>query len=637
MTGTPRSIASAVIGCLMVGGSASIGGAQSLRFPLQSVSRASSFPSGSIKGVVQDERGLAVPDAVVTAMGATTVVAIADKAGRFELPGLAPGPYRVRAHLRGYVTPTAQLVQVRSSARVTSSIALHRVGGVLEAGFGLGGLIPSAAEAPGEAAAPADASSLPDAGETAWRIRHSRRSILKDVAFVDLLAADRPEPGGGGFAPMDVIGRAAESSAHAATSFFADTPFSGQVNLLTSGVFDVPRELFSDAIMPSGTANASVSAPIGEGADWTARAAITQSDISSWMVAGSYLTRVPARHRYNLGMSYSTQRYDGSNPLALRSLNEGGRNAGEVYGFDTFALSPAVALTFGARYGRYDYLDHRNLVSPRIELAVAPSDRLRVSAEASVGTRAPGSEEFLPPTDTGIWLPPQRTFSSLDPDRPLRAETTRHAAIEVQRDIAGSTISVRAYKQHINDQVATLFGAEIPGQPVAKVGHYLVANVGHAEATGCSAGFSTAFSAWVRGSIEYSVTEASLTPSGDVRYVVLTAPSVLRPRTERIHDVATTVETRVPETATRVVVLYRISNGFARPASNDAPTHPLDGRFDVQVRQSLPFMDFASAKWEMLLAVRNIFHETAADRSVYDELLVVRPPKRIVGGLTMRF
>ena len=60
-------------------------------------------------------------------------------------------------------------------------------------------------------------------------------------------------------------------------------------------------------------------------------------------------------------------------------------------------------------------------------------------------------------------------------------------------------------------------------------------------------------------------------------------------------------------------------------------------RFDVQVHQSLPFMDFSSAKWEMLVAVRNFFRDAAPDQSVYDELLVVRPPKRVIGGLTLKF
>ena len=60
-------------------------------------------------------------------------------------------------------------------------------------------------------------------------------------------------------------------------------------------------------------------------------------------------------------------------------------------------------------------------------------------------------------------------------------------------------------------------------------------------------------------------------------------------------------------------------------------------RFDVQVNQALPFMNFTSAQWEMLVAVRNLFRDDLLDSSVYDELLVVRPPKRVVGGVTVRF
>jgi len=32
-----------------------------------------------------------------------------------------------------------------------------------------------------------------------------------------------------------------------------------------------------------------------------------------------------------------------------------------------------------------------------------------------------------------------------------------------------------------------------------------------------------------------------------------------------------------------------------------------------------------------------MFRDDLLDSSVYDELLVVRPPKRVVGGLTVRF
>jgi hypothetical protein len=63
----------------------------------------------------------------------------------------------------------------------------------------------------------------------------------------------------------------------------------------------------------------------------------------------------------------------------------------------------------------------------------------------------------------------------------------------------------------------------------------------------------------------------------------------------------------------------------------------LDGRWDVQVIQALPFMRFTSADWEMLVGVRNLFRESFAEASVYDELLVARPPKRLIGGITVKF
>src|SRR5262245_10557554 len=258
---------------------------------------------------------------------------------------------------------------------------------------------------------------------------------------------------------------------------------------------------------------------------------------------------------------------------------------------------------------------------------------------------APGAEEFMPRLD-GIWLPPQRTFSSLLSGQPLETERNNHVEVEIERDLASSTVSVRAFHQRVSDQLTTLFGVDMPGAPDAQLGHYFVHTSGDVDASGLSAGLRTVIANRVHGAVEYSLTRAQWEPSADVAYMVFLAPSAVRTGSEHIHDVSTSIETSVPETSTHVLVLYRISNGFAHPgtavrsdsAFAPAVDHPdFDARFDVQVRQSLPFMDFSSAKWEMLLAVRNFFRDAAADQSVYDELLVVRPPKRIVGGLTLKF
>src|SRR4029079_492466 len=78
-------------------------------------------------------------------------------------------------------------------------------------------------------------------GEVAWRLRHARRGILKDVDIPDeILVGDTP-PDTNVFGGGSIFG----SSARLATSVFAGTAFSGQVNLLTTGTFDTPQQLFT--------------------------------------------------------------------------------------------------------------------------------------------------------------------------------------------------------------------------------------------------------------------------------------------------------------------------------------------------------------------------------------------------------
>jgi hypothetical protein len=631
----------------------------------QAVGRVATLPSGTIQGSVHDEAGAPVAGAMVSALGSSTAFAVSDRLGLFALRPLSPGPYLVRAHLSGFIAPRGQIVQVSPSARVSSLISLRHVAtssapspAILPASLGgavplpePAGTQPDSPTVTGNGTSGADKNDKNDQndkndrdGEIEWRLRHARRSILND-AMDQVLVADASPAGAGAFAGRRA-GRAAGSAAHVATSFFADTPFFGQVNLLTTSSFEAPQDLFAArAFLGRSVANILVGAPVGDRADWTVRGAVTQGDIASWVLFGDYVTRAPARHRYDVGVSYSTQRYDGGNFAALRNVTDGSRNAGTLHGFDTFAVTPVLSVTYGARYARYDYLDGQSLLSPRLALTVVPAEHLRVNALISRRALAPGAEEFIPPADTGIWLPPQRTFSSLTGNGPLIAERTTHVEAGLERDIAaGTTVSVRAFSQKVDNQLVTLFGIDEPGRPSATLGHYFVANGGGVDANGYGAGVKAVIAERVHGSIEYSFARArwntpntpnTANPADNFTYLLLLAPSALRTASERIHDLSTSIETDVPETSTRVIVLYRLNNGFARRDGTDRPA--VDARFDVQVRQALPFMDFSTAKWEMLVAVRNFFHDASSDHSIYDELLVVRPPKRVVGGLTLRF
>ena len=63
----------------------------------------------------------------------------------------------------------------------------------------------------------------------------------------------------------------------------------------------------------------------------------------------------------------------------------------------------------------------------------------------------------------------------------------------------------------------------------------------------------------------------------------------------------------------------------------------LGARFAFRVKQTLPFAPFGDSDWELLVDVRNLLHEQTVGASVYDELLVVNPPKQFVGGLVVHF
>jgi hypothetical protein len=136
--------------------------------------------------------------------------------------------------------------------------------------------------------------------------------------------------------------------------------------------------------------------------------------------------------------------------------------------------------------------------------------------------------------------------------------------------------------------------------------------------------------------VDYSVSRAAWASSPETALLTEWAPSLVRQNVENVHDVTTVVDTEFPETATRVHLVYKINSGFTNPVVKSR-TPTFDARFDVQVHQALPFMQFTSTEWAFLLAVRNLFRDPDGDGAMYDELLVVRPPKRIVGGLLVRF
>ena len=632
MSGSRRLLAATVaVGCVAVcapavraGTGASPSTTPSIRVPVAQTALA---VAGRLEGTVTDERGLPVSGAAVMAQGSELVFAVSDGAGCFVFRDMKPGPYLVRAQRPGYAASRRAMVEVLSAGSTRQALRVSRLA---PAGYDARRVL-----AAGVGGDPAADTSL-DVGETAgedhdhrpvsWRLRHLKRSVLRDVTAQDAIAVEDTAEvasftGSGGSAPFDF-----------GASFLSS--LTGEVQLLTASSFDSPDQLFA-ALPPMGVTYVALGAPAGSRTSWTAQGAFARGEVSSWVLGGSYAAAVWERHAFDVGATYSAQRYEGTSPASLVAMREGDRYVGAVHGFDRWRVSEGAVLSYGLRYAHYGYLDEPGLMSPSIDVRWTAAEGTWLRALVSQRTEAPGAEEFVPSSMAGMWLPPQRTFMPL-PGTELTPETARHVEFALERQLGGVVLAARGFAQSVDDQMVTVFGVRVGEVPRQDLGHYYTGAAGDVRAIGWGVSVSRPAASRVRGQVEYTVTATEWVERTADEPLAARVPAAVRPPHERIHDVTAVVETDIPETATRVYAAYKINTGFA---TAQLPTGDprLDVRFDVQVSQRLPFLSFTSADWQVLVAVRNLFRDGSEGASVYDELLVIRPPKRIVGGLLVKF
>ncbi len=602
---------------------------QSIRQPVSVGAVEASVRSGVVLGVVRDDLGTGVSGVAVTAIGTTQAQARTDSNGMFRLP-LVPGDYVLRATRDGYVSPYKEWVRIGGSARIERNITITKQVGlperrVLLASVGLTGL-----DSVGR-----DLTKSTDLDESlrAWYLRHLPRTVLRDGSGSGAgEPADRPDDFRGGLSFLDW---AVSGSAHATTSFFSETDFSGQVNFLTTNAVSSSQGWLPDQL-PRGIAYLAVGAPVGVHGDWRLRGAMSTAGLASWVVLGEYEARDVQTHAFHVGMSYGTQRAVDDRGAAILKAAGDGRTAASVYGQDRWRVRPGFEIDYGLRLDRYDYVEGEDFMSPEFGVRIAVAPRTYVTGSALSAVVVPGVDEFLPPPSSGPWLPPERTFASLVSGAPFRSERVRRFDVGAEHEfgVIGQlkTVGVRWFHESSRDQLATMFGLGDGGA----VGHYYVATPGSVTLDGWSLRASGHFTTRVQASMDYSVSRARWEFSDQADLIAAVVPSAVRPENERLHDLTSTLEASIPETSTRVSVAYRLNSAFARDEANEA-LPIFDGRFRVQLRQVLPIQPIRGGSIEFLVSVSNLFRDRQSTGSFYDELLAVRAPRRVLGGVQVRF
>ncbi len=540
---------------------------------------------GALMGWVEDNQGEPVAGAVISlfgkGVGRSGLVTLSDDAGRFFVPSLPAGSYTLRALGRGHQPAPARQVTVLPNQSSVFSVSLKPLTNL------------------------SDKEIEARARELKWLLRNKSRSVLEERTPVQA-ATSTSTPGKttllDQLAPWVNLGGTVEVMANPAA-------------------FGVG----SDALTESARSSLSVIRLGGRLADsgrWSLGGLVAESgngtfsESTAWRMAAEFSVRPGGGHEIRAGAGYGSPLI---RPLALanRTLRTDTHGVGAISLQDRWEVGPLTS-TIGARYSYVGYLSSANHVAPSVAMELRAEDGSRMRGSIAARTLVPGGDLLaLSTLSTG----PAVALALMD--HGLRPEQIVHYELAVDQPVGAGSVSAHAFYERADNQLLNVFEG-------ASARSLRISNGPRMEARGLGVTAARCFGTIAKGSVSYTYGRGwrDGAIAGNDSSVLLSF------REGDFHDVVARLETVIERSDTRVSAFYRINT--LRPDAVALPT-VTNSRFDLQLRQGLPFLgQLTRADWELLLAYRNLLYEVG-EGATLDELTVVKPPKRVLGGLSVRF
>ena len=557
--------------------------------------------AGRLDGLVTDAPRRAAAGAAISAQGGAAAVRRDRRARPLRLPRrCSRGPYFVRATCRA--TP-------RRSASWSTCCRPH-------AAWRRSGCRRS------PATAGADCSRLPVLGASsrattddhgddhshspmAWRMRHLRRPVLRDEGPT---AADVAAAGGGDvdawLAGRDSTagdGQRRRASA-SCTPAWLRRPAAQRPGAVAHGEH---LRLAAAAVLrrdasPSGVAYVAIGVAAGPQRHWDVQAAISQGDLSSWVVRRRYEIDVGrAAHRSTSAGPTRCRATTGRNPRRWRPSPRAIATSAPSTCPTAGRLRARPSLTLGTRYARYGYVEGAMCSARR--LGALDAVRRDVGASHRLAGDDRAGRRGVRADDRGAACGCRRSARSRRRRRSgasgpsARATRGRDRARGRRR----SSSAARAFQpdgERPDRHACSACTAR--RRPRTDLGHYLRGQrPATSTPTGWGVGISRPVASRVRGSVAYSVTQARLDgvagrgrAGAPVGAVGARAGLGAHPRPD--DDASRPRSRRRRRGCSRSTGSTPASRGLDRLA----PAPGFDARFDVQVSQRLPFLDFTSGR-----------------------------------------
>jgi outer membrane receptor protein involved in Fe transport len=505
--------------------------------------------------------------------GTGGVVTLSDSTGRFFLPALTPGSYTVRALTRNKLVAPPRQITVLPNRDYTFTMSLQEA-------------LPVEVE---EDAAETEVGSKKSTTtrEINWLLRHKRRSVLEargqEGGFRQVWSVPAPAPN------------------RLLASWIPE--LDGTVEVMATPL-GAGGEIDGDNV-PSFSVLRLKGRIAGSG-HWTLGGLVSESESTAWRMAAEFVAEPVEGHELQFGTGYGTRFVRPLLPTEGDArLHD--RSVGAVFGQDRWEVADAVTATVGARFSYIGFLDDAHHLDPSLRIDVKRDDRTRLSGSFATRTMAPGGDLL---TLASLASGPAVTYAAMD--RGLRAERSKRVEMAVAQELGPTTLRAHAFYEAVRDQLVNAFEENGSASPAV---HIL--NAGRLQARGMGVSLGRRFGDHVTGQVTYTYGRAW---RGD-------GPELATD----VSAVVARVETVIDETDTRVVALYRLNQLTGAETASNAR------RFDVQLSQGLPFLGaLTRADWDVLFSIRNLYYE-AGEGAILDEHAVSNPPKRVQGGIAVRF
>jgi hypothetical protein len=329
-------------------------------------------------------------------------------------------------------------------------------------------------------------------------------------------------------------------------------------------------------------------------------------------------------HELEIGTGYGTHLFRSAVPLDEEG-RIGTKAVGAVSIRDRWQATERLAATFGGRFSYLGFLRDSNPVDPSVQIEFMPDQDSRLLLAVSSSTVVPGGDLLALST---LGAAPALSYARLGDN--LRPERAARVELGVQETRGLSWIRAHTFYEGVRDQLANSFEGQRSQQTLR------IFNVGRASARGLGVTLGRRFGDGLSGSVSYTYGHA-WRPHAEMGSEQRPVPRLVTYENAGFHDVTARLEAAIDESDTRLVAFYRF-NSLLPAADADSMASPLtSARFDVQLSQGLPFLAaLTRADWDLLLAVRNLYYEPE-EGATLDELAVLNPPRRLLGGISVRF